>query len=108
MARCYQCGAQTNSSQRNGSAICESCNGRLKPRETPLDLQQLNAAVDEARQNYRAEIENRRKTLEALRSKIDRLERLKVTQIADDKVELAAMRLREALRNFVVRLKERA
>jgi hypothetical protein len=107
MARCYQCGTQTYT-YLGGSPLCDDCEGKLPPRPKPLTLQQSNEQLNRAREQYRAAIA-KRAVLGSKQSLDGDITRNIAAQKADDQVELAAMRFREALRDFVVALKrERA
>ena len=107
MARCYQCGTQTRS-YKDGSPICDLCDGKLSVAKKQPGTTDLNAALEEARDNHRAAIENRRKALESKSSPGGGLERKRAVKIADENVEFAAMRFRQALRDFVIGLKSRS
>lgn len=103
MARCYQCGIQTTS-YTNDSPLCDDCERKLTPRPKARTLQQVNADLNQARENYRAATAIRA-ALGSEQSFASDLEKQIAMQSADHEVELAAMKFREALRDFVVGLK---
>ena len=107
MARCYQCGTQTRS-YKDGSPLCDHCNGKLSVAKKDRSANDLNAALEQARDDHRLAMEDRRKALELKSSAIGALERKRAVKIADEKVEFAAMKFRQALRDFVIGFKNRS
>ena len=106
MARCYQCGIQT-SQYIEGSAVCADCFKKLDWTPTEKSLSELDQRLNEAREEYRRALSLRTEAFELKRSRPSDEPDADITiQNANDSVEIAAMKLRRALRNFVKALRE--
>jgi hypothetical protein len=103
MARCYQCGVQTALYQ-DRSPLCDDCHEKATPRLKKLTLEELNANLNLARNNYRTAVEAQQQAFE-FKHRVDGNPDGKLAiDNAAFQVELAATRFREALRDFVTAL----
>jgi len=101
MARCYQCGTQTHS-QHDGSPLCEACSATLNPESRATTLAELNSRLVAAREDYKNAREALREAFEFRRTLAsNNPDGHLAMQNANKRVELASMKFREALRNFV-------
>ena len=98
MARCYQCGIQT-SQYVEGSPVCADCFKKLDWTANEKSLAELDQRLNQARDEYRRVLSLRNEAFALTKS--DR-----GMQNSNDHVEIAAMKLRQALRDFVKALRK--
>lgn len=107
MARCYQCGIQTEL-YREGETLCESCQVKARARSYAT-IDHLNARLTEARENYRKAVGLQAEAFELKRSlPVNHSDGILAVQKATADVEQASVRFREALREFVTTLSKRS
>ena len=98
MARCYQCGIQT-SQYVEGSPVCADCFKKLDWTANEKSLAELDQRLNQARDEYRRVLSLRTQAFELKQSGGG-------MQTSNDNVEIAAMKLRQALRDFVKALRK--
>ena len=98
MARCYQCGIQT-SQYVEGSPVCADCFKKLDWTANEKSVAELDKRLNEAWDEYRRVLSLPTRAFELKKSG-------RGIQNSNDNVELAAMKLRQALRDFVKALRE--
>jgi hypothetical protein len=108
MARCYQCGTQTDGTH-HGSSLCIVCHDKLSPAPKTATLGELNSRLSTARDEYRHAVRVRREALELKRC-LDQSnpDGSMALQNAKYEVERASMDYRQALRDFVTELAREA
>jgi len=106
MARCYQCGIETQA-RWEGSPTCNDCRSKLAGRTEELNAAELNARLANARENYRLAVQAQNEAIAwkptfagGSRPRTEAIEK------ANQGVEFAALRFREALRDFVTHVKK--
>src|SRR5438552_11367848 len=101
MARCYQCGMRTDL-YRDGSPLCEACDGRIGVTPKLATVAELNARLNAARDEYRRAMGAQREAFEFKRTlDLKNPDGSMAMQNANFQVELASTKFREALRDFV-------
>jgi hypothetical protein len=98
MARCYQCGIQT-SQYVEGSPVCTDCFKKLDWTANGKSVAELDKRLNEAWDEYRRVLSLPTRTFELTKSGGG-------MQISNDNAEIAAMKLRQALRDFVKALRK--
>ena len=108
MARCYQCGIQTDL-YRDGSPLCATCADKIGGTPTPATLAELNAQLNAARDDYRRAMGARTEAFEFKRTlDPNNPDGSMAMQNANFQVELASTKYRAALRAFVSALARRS
>ena len=104
MARCYQCGSETDF-QSDGTPICISCSGKASLASQAPTTAELNARLNGARDEYKRAVAAQRQALEFKRTlEPNNADGSMALQNANYQVELASVRFRKALRDFVTAL----
>lgn len=107
MARCYQCGIQTDL-YLDGSPLCEACDGKIGDTPRLATVAELNARLNAARDEYRRAMGAQREAFEFKRTlDPNNPDGSIAMQNANFQVELAAVKFRRALRDFVSSLARR-
>ena len=108
MARCYQCGIQTQR-YRDGSPLCAECGRKISGTRKLATVAELNARLSAARDEYRRAMGAQREAFEFKRTLHPNNPDGNVAmQNANHQVELASMKFRAALREFVAALTRRS
>src|SRR5437868_7532097 len=101
MARCYQCGVQTNL-YCNGSPVCNACNSKLSHGSQNPTMAELNARVKETRSAYTRALIAQRAVFDFKRSlDPNNPDGSLAIHKANQEVERASMELHKALRDFI-------
>jgi hypothetical protein len=106
VARCYVCGAATQLYE-NGEPVCLSCCGELqttpKPPQSAGALENLNARLNAARQEYLQAVVAQREAAELRRSlSTNNLTEAEPLHNANRQVSLASGKYEQALQEFIV------
>src|SRR5579872_4287166 len=106
MARCYQCGNQTDL-YRDRSPLCAACDSKIDV--TPrLAVAELNARLNDARDEFRRAMSAQREAFDLKRKlATNNPDGSMAIQNANFRVQLASMKFRQALREFVTAIAHR-